>query len=78
MRENKAISAMDIVKKYHLSYQTVNYYTNLGLLKFVESRGNKRLYHKKEVERRLEQISHYKRRGYPLRLICEELNRNER
>lgn len=75
---NKIISAVDIVKKYRLSYQTVNYYTNLGFLRVVENQGNKRLYDKKDVEGRLEQIRQLKRRGYPLRLIRDELlNRNK-
>lgn len=76
MKTNKAFSAMDIVKKFKLSYQTVNYYTNLGLLKVTKGKGNKRYYHKQDVERRLEEINSLKRRGYPLRLICELLSRN--
>lgn len=78
MRENKIISALAIAKKYKLSYQTVNYYTNLGLLKVYESRGNKRFYKTKEVETRLEEMSRLKRKGYPLRVICEVLSRNKK
>ena len=78
MSENKIISAMEIVRMYKLSYQTINYYTNLGLLKVHESRGNKRLYKKKEVEERLGEISRLKSKGYPLRVICEVLSKNVR
>jgi DNA-binding transcriptional MerR regulator len=76
MRENKIISALELAKKYKLSYQTVNYYTNLGLLKVYENRGNKRFYKRKEVQVRLEEISKLKRKGYPLRVICDVLSRN--
>lgn len=70
---NKIISAAEITKEYGLSYQTVNYYTNLGFLRVIESRGNKRLYDKKEVGAALEKIRCLKSRGYPLRLIRDEL-----
>lgn len=70
---NKIISAVEIVKKYGLSYQTVNYYTNLGFLRVIENQGNKRLYDEREVVSCLEKIKQFKRRGYPLRLIREEL-----
>ena len=76
MKGNKIISALAIAKKYKLSYQTVNYYTNLGLLRVFESRGNKRFYNTKQVEVRLEEIGKLKRKGYPLRLICQVLSRN--
>lgn len=70
---HKVISAVEIVRHYGLSYQTVNYYTNLGLLKVIESKGNKRLYNKDEVAGTLKKIRHLKSRGYPLRLIRDEL-----
>ncbi|RKY30969.1 MAG: hypothetical protein DRP74_05900 [Candidatus Omnitrophota bacterium] len=75
MMDNKFISAIDIVKKYGLSYQTVNYYTNLGLLEVLENQGNKRLYDRRDVEERLGKITDLKRRGYPLRLIRDEILR---
>jgi len=70
---NKVISAVEIVKTYGLSYQTVNYYTNLGFLRIIESKGNKRLYGREEVEAALKKIRELKSRGYPLRLIRDEL-----
>ncbi len=76
---NKLISAVEIVKEYGLSYQTVNYYTNLGFLRVIENKGNKRFYDRKDVEGCIERIKEFKRRGYPLRLIREELlHRDER
>jgi len=75
---DKFISAVEIVKKYGLSYQTVNYYTNLGFLKVAESQGNKRLYDQREVERCLDRIRELKRNGYPLRLIRDELSNTDK
>lgn len=76
--KNDVISAVEIVRKYELSYQTVNYYTNLGLLDVVENKGNKRLYSRDDVQSRLEKIKEMKKRGYPLRLIRDELLSNFR
>jgi len=74
MKTNKELlSAVEISKFYKLSYQTINYYTNLGLLKITETSGNKRLYDKKKIVQRLEQIKQLKRKGYPLRLICDTI-----
>lgn len=76
--KNDVISAVEIVSKYELSYQTVNYYTNLGLLDVVENKGNKRLYSRDAVQIRLDKIKEMKKRGYPLRLIRDELLSNFR
>ena len=67
------ISITDVVKKYGLSYQAVNYYTALGLLEVKDKKGNKRYYDSKDVKIRLLKIKKYKSRGYPLRLIRNEL-----
>ena len=69
----KTISASEIISKYHLSYQTVNYYTNLDLLPAVKNKGNKRLYDADIVAFRLKRIQELKSEGYPLRLIKKEL-----
>ncbi|MDP3143251.1 MAG: MerR family transcriptional regulator [Candidatus Omnitrophota bacterium] len=69
----KTISAVEIIQKYNLSYQTVNYYTNLDLLPAVKNKGNKRLYDAQEVDFRLKRIQQLKNEGYPLRLIKREL-----
>jgi len=67
------ISAQEIIKKYNISYQTMNYYTNLGLLVVRKRKGNGRLYDKREVERRLKRIAELKDEGYSLMLICKML-----
>jgi len=69
----KTLTALDIIQKYHLSYQTVNYYTNLDLLPAVKNQGNKRLYDADEVDFRIRRIQELKNEGYPLRLIKKEL-----
>ena len=67
------ISAQEIIKKYNISYQTVNYYTSLGLLVVRKRRGNGRLYDEEEVEKRLKRVAELKDEGYPLGLICKML-----
>lgn len=71
------ISAFDISRKYNLSYQTVNYYTNLDLLTAFKNQGNKRLYDAQLVEDRLRQIQSLKSEGYPLRLIKKKILSHE-
>jgi len=56
-----------------MSYQTINYYTNLGLLVVKKRKGNGRLYENKDVKERLLRITSLKDKGYPLRLIQKML-----
>ena len=70
---NKFISAKEIVKKYHLSYQKVNRYTDTGLLRVVSKKGYMRLFNRQQVHKRLKQISSLSREGYSLRLIRKKL-----
>jgi len=70
---NKMISAKDIVKTYHISYQTVNHYTDFGLLQVSAKRGNVRFYDREVVGRRLKQILTLVGEGYSLRLIRKKL-----
>jgi DNA-binding transcriptional MerR regulator len=63
------ISPTEISKKYNISYQTVNYYTNLGLLTVKRRNGNNRLYNAREVSACLSRITKLKSLGYSLRLI---------
>jgi DNA-binding transcriptional MerR regulator len=67
------ITASDIVERYHLSYQTLNYYTNLGLLNVAKREGYQRLYSQQDVEKNLQAIGALKDQGYPLRLISRML-----
>lgn len=71
------ISPHEIAKKYNISYQTINYYTNLGLLVVRERRGNGRLYKTNKVQRCLDRIGKLKNQGYSLKLICDILRKKK-
>ncbi len=68
------ISIKEIVKKYGISYSTVNYYTMIGLLTVVDRRKNIKLYDEIEVKERLTKIIKLRNKGFPLDLIRKELN----
>jgi hypothetical protein len=67
------VSAAEIVKKYGVTYQAVNHYTNLGLLEVVTKNGNMRMYAKAKVKDRLSRVSMLVNEGYSLRLIRKKL-----
>lgn len=70
---NKFISAKEIIKKYQLSYQKVNRYTDSGLFTIVFKKGNMRLFNRQQVHKRLKQIFTLSQEGYSLRLIRKKL-----
>lgn len=70
---NKFIAVKEIIKKYRLSYQIINRYTDTGLLRVVFKKGNTRFYNRQQVQRRLKQISALIREGYSLGLIRKKL-----
>lgn len=69
------ISPTEIGKIYSISYQTVNYYTNLGLLMVKKKNGNNRLYDSRRVSICLKKINSLKSKGYSLKLICDLLRK---
>ena len=71
--QNKIISAKGIMSRYGLSYQIVNYYTNLGLLPVSAKKGNVRFYNKNIVRKRLKKIKKLTQGGYSLGLIRKKL-----
>jgi DNA-binding transcriptional MerR regulator len=73
LKSAKLISAKEIISKYNISYQTVNHYTDFGLLPMVEKRGNIRFYDNSLVKSRLSQIMKLASEGYSLRLIRRKL-----
>ena len=73
MKASALVTANGIVRRFGLSYQTLNYYTNLGLLHVAKRDGNGRLYDPEAVEQRLDTIGRLKDAGYPLRLISQAL-----
>ncbi len=69
------VSTQDLIKKHSLSYQTINYYTNLGLLTVRKKIGNTRFYNAAEVRRCLDNIAKFKNQGYSLKLIRDILKK---
>ncbi|MDD5423313.1 MAG: MerR family transcriptional regulator [Candidatus Omnitrophota bacterium] len=75
--EARLISAKDLMKKYNVTYQTLNHYTNFGLLDVVTKSGNARMFDEAYAAERLRQIAKMKELGYPLRLIRKTLLENK-
>lgn len=67
--QHKMLSAKDIMNRYDISYQTVNHYTDIGLLPVVGKKGNERFYCGALVGRRLKKIKELTSEGYSLRLV---------
>jgi DNA-binding transcriptional MerR regulator len=72
-KKDRMISAKGIIQKYNISYQTVNHYTDFGLLPVSAKRGNVRFYDKSLVDKRLLQVRSLAKEGYSLRLIRKRL-----
>lgn len=70
----KLITIQAISQKFNISPYTINHYTNLGLLKVIGKRANRRLYDEAQVRDRLAKIPVLKSQGYPLQLITKKLN----
>ncbi len=71
--DGKAYSVKEIMKRYGVSYQTVNHYTDFGLLPVPHKKGNVRFYDRKVVDRRMKRIRSLMDEGYSLRLIRRKL-----
>lgn len=74
--KEKVLSLQEIAKDFGVSYQTLNYYTSLGLLHSQRRQGNKRLYIAKDARERLKKIDRLKNAGYPLKIISDIINGN--
>jgi len=72
-KKNKMISANEIMKRHNMSYQTVNHYTNVGLLPVSVRKGNVRFYSRGLVEKRLKKVAELTKEGYSLCLIRKRL-----
>jgi len=70
---NKFTTAKEITEKYDVSYQTINRYSDTGLLNVAFKKGNVRYYDRLHIERRLSKISQLTREGYSLTLIRKKL-----
>ncbi len=71
--EPKLISAKEICARYGITYQTVNHYTDFGLLPLIIKKGNVRFYDEAIVRYRLGRILKLSQEGYSLRLIRKKL-----
>ena len=69
------ISSKELTEKHAISYQTLNFYTTLGLLKIQKRVGNRRYYDEDDTVARFGQIAQLKEEGYPLRIIVKQLNK---
>lgn len=69
------VSTKSLAKTLGVSGATVNYYTNLGLFKITDRRGNVRLYDKREMSSVFEKIQQLRREGYSLRLIQQKFEK---
>ncbi len=72
-KHSNTVSAKEIMHSYHISYQTVNHYTNFGLLPVLAKRKNIRFYNRALVLKRLKEIKDLVKEGYSLRLIRKRL-----
>ena len=72
--KQKLISAKEIVQNHNLTYQTVNHYTNFGLINVISKKGNVRLYDEDAINSRLTKITLLINAGLPLRVIRKTLN----
>jgi len=72
--KKKFLSPQEITRDLGVSYQTLNYYTTIGLLHPERREGNKRLYIADEIIKRLKVIDRLKNEGYPLKLISHIIN----
>lgn len=72
------VTSQELVGLLGVSAATINYYTNLGLFRISDRRGNMRLYEKNEIKELHDQIRKMRKDGYTLRIIQERLNKGYR
>lgn len=72
--KHSLVSAKEIIQKHNLTYQTLNHYTNFGLINVVTKKGNIRMYDEAETDNRLAKITQLINAGLPLRVIRKTLN----
>lgn len=74
---NETLKIGELAEMANVTKRTVDYYTNMGLLKAERSASNYRYYSVKELER-LRCIEEYKRKNLSLEDIKERLNQNKK
>lgn len=75
LQKTNLASAQEIAKRFGISYQLVNYYTNIGIFCVFTSKGNQRLYDLDQTVRVFKKVQDLRRQGYPLRLIRQQLEK---
>ena len=73
MPMDKLTTAKEITRKYGVSYQSLNRFTDVGLLTVMLKKGNIRYYNRAQVKKRLKQISGLMQEGYSFLLIRKKL-----
>jgi DNA-binding transcriptional MerR regulator len=71
------ISSRELTEKLNVSYQTINFYTNLGLFEIQKRVGNKRFYDEDQTRARIQRILALKEEGYPLRVIVRQFSKDQ-
>jgi len=69
------ITTYQLAKLVGISVASVNYYTNLGLFKIKDRKGNARLYDRDGVSNTYKIIQRLRKEGYSLMLIKQRLDR---
>lgn len=67
------ITLQELSRRSGVGASALNYYTNIGLLRVADRRGNRRFYRESESIRRLHEIRRLRQEGYPLRIIRKQL-----
>ncbi|UCD54878.1 MAG: MerR family transcriptional regulator [Candidatus Omnitrophota bacterium] len=73
--QERLLSPKELAKILRVSAATINYYTNMGLFKPTDRKGNLRLYNRRETVGIFEKIQQLRREGYSLRLIQQRLEK---
>ena len=72
---NSLITTYQLAKLLGVSVASINYYTNLGLYKIEDRKGNARLYDRDAVSTTYRTIQRLRKEGYSLMLIKQRLDR---
>lgn len=72
---NSLITTYQLAKLLGVSVASINYYTNLGLYKIKDRKGNARLYDRDAVSTTYKTIQRLRKEGYSLMLIKQRLDK---
>jgi len=72
---NNLITTHQLAKLLGISVASVNYYTNLGLFKIKDRKGNARLYDREAINNTYMTVQRLRKEGYSLMLIKQRLDK---